>query len=174
MSDKVLCKMPPCVPTSYRDPNICEEMKLACLEFMCPEMGREIRDDWRLVGVFSMVFSAKAFVYKTDVGAERPGIKYASFADAKAPSKTPSLPVTPKPPPPPAVAMEERPATTPPPAPAQHDGATTLPIDTTETTVWAEEIEEATPDEEFIERRVRIMEEESTIPTTRKVLIHNT
>ena len=31
MSDKVHCKMPACVPTSYRDPNICEEMKLARL-----------------------------------------------------------------------------------------------------------------------------------------------
>ena len=46
-----------CVPTCYRDPNICEEMKLARLEFLCPEMVREIKDDWRLIGVVSMVLS---------------------------------------------------------------------------------------------------------------------
>ena len=56
--------------------------------------------------------------------------------------------------------MEEQPAPTPPPAPAQHDGATALLINTIETTVWVEEMEVATPDEEFIERRVRIFEEE--------------
>ena len=147
---------------------------MARLEFLCPEMGREIKDDWRLIGVVSMVLSAKAFVYKKDVSAERPGIEYTSFPDAKAPIKTPSLLVTLKLPPPSAVAMEEQPSPTPPPAPAQPDGAIALPIDTSETSVWVEEMEEATPDEEFVKRKVKFMEEESTIPTTRKVLILET
>ena len=95
MSEKVHCNMPTCVPTCYRDPDICEEMKLARLEFLCPEMGREIKEEWRLTGIVNMELSTKAFVYKKDVGAERPGIEYTSFPDAKAPVKTPSLPVTP-------------------------------------------------------------------------------
>ena len=112
MSEKVLCKMPASVPTCYRDPSICEEMRLARIEFLCLEMGREISYDWRLLGVVRMVLSQKAFVYKKDESAERPGIEYGSFPGAKAPSKTPSVPVTANTPPPPAVAMEEQLATT--------------------------------------------------------------
>ena len=39
-----------------------------------PEMGREISYDWRLLGVVRMVLSQKAFVYKKEEDAERPGI----------------------------------------------------------------------------------------------------
>ena len=84
---------------------------MARIEFLCPEMGSEISYDWRMIEVVSMVLSQKAFVYKKEAGAERPGIEYASFTGAKAPSKTSSVPVTANPPPPPAVAMEELPAT---------------------------------------------------------------
>ena len=42
MSEEVLCKMPASVPTCYRDPVICKEMRLARIEFLCPKMGREI------------------------------------------------------------------------------------------------------------------------------------
>ena len=56
-------------------PNIYQEIKLACLEFLCPEIGSEISYDWRLIGVVSMELSQKAFVYKKEAGAERPGIE---------------------------------------------------------------------------------------------------
>ena len=39
---------------------------------------------------------------------------------------------------------------------------------------WSEEMEVATQPEEFVERKVRIMEEEPPIPTNRKVLIPDT
>ena len=99
---------------------------------------------------------------------------YASFPGAKAPSKTPSVPVTANTPPPPAVAMEEQPATTTPAAPAQQDGAAALLIDTTMKEDWSEEMEVATQPEEYVERRVKIREDVPPIPTTRKVLIPDT
>ena len=129
MSEKVHCKMPASIPTCHRDLNICEEMRSARIKFLCPEMGREISFDWRLIDVVCMVLSQKAFVSKKEDGAERPGIEYTSFPGEKAPSKTPSVPVSANPPPPPAVAMEEQPATTNPAAPAQQDGAAALLID---------------------------------------------
>ena len=88
--------------------NICVEMKMARLEFICPERGREMQKDWRLTARVQMELSAKAFVNKKEEDAERSGIMYECFPHAKAPSKTPSLPDTPKLSTPLSVAMEEQ------------------------------------------------------------------
>ena len=81
-----------------------------------------------------MVLSQKAFVYKNEASAERPGIKYLSFPGEKATSKTPSLTASS-----PSSSGHGR-AATPPSAPAQQDGATALLIDTTNKRDWSEEM----------------------------------